>query len=421
MAELISHAQALQRSLALASALPGQSVALAGAHGRIAAETVRAPFALPGFANSAMDGYAVRFADLVAGSTTPLPVVDQILAGDIRTRTLPPGTAMAIMTGATMPTGSDTVVIHERCQVGDAQVVIPAGVEAGANVRPADDDCSAGAVIVSQGEALDAGRLSLLAAFGLQSVQVHARPRVAVLVTGDELVPPGQPLIVGQRHDSNGLLLAALAAEAGADVVAVEHCGDDPAQLRACIVALAGRAEMLVTSGGVSAGVADHLPALIAELGRIAYWKVAMKPGMPVLCARIGTTVVFGLPGNPVSAGVTFQVLARPVLEAMLGRAASGLIQGHARLAQPWHKRHGRLEFLRCSVVIDGDGGLVAEPFGHQGSGALSVLAQADGLLVLPEGAHRFQAGTRLPLLAWRIGIGIGTAAGDTSKAATPG
>lgn len=406
MAEPVSHAQALKRSLALAQQLPAQTVALADGLGRIAAEAVRAPFALPGFANSAMDGYAVRFADLAGEGATALPVADRILAGDTRPRLLPAKSAMAIMTGATMPDGADTVVIHERCQVAGGQVTVPAGVKAGANVRPADDDCAAGGLIVSQGQVLDAGRLSLLAAFGLQTVQVRRRPRVAVLVTGDELVPPGQPLVIGQRHDSNGPLLAGLVAETGAELVAVEHCGDDPVPLRQHLQALAGQADMLVTSGGVSAGVADLLPGLIGELGEIAYWKVAMKPGMPVLCARIGTTVVFGLPGNPVSAGVTFQVLARPVLEAMLGCSGSGLMTGHARLAQAWHKHHSRLEFLRCSVVIDSDGALVATPFRHQGSGALSVLADADGLLVLPEGPHDFAAGTRLPLMAWRIGAG---------------
>ncbi len=421
MSNHVSHAHALRQSLALARLLPAQTVPLIEGLGRIAAETVRAPFDLPGFDNSAMDGYAVRFADLAEDGPTTLPVRDQILAGDLRPRVLAPGSAMAIMTGATMPDGADTVVMHERCQLENGQVVIPAGVKAGANVRSADDDCVAGSTVVSQGQVLDAGRLSLLAAFGRQTVQVRTRPRVAVLVTGDELVPPGQPLVRGQRHDSNGPLLAGLVSEAGGQVVALVHCGDDPAQLREQLQTLADQTDLLLTSGGVSAGVADLLPGLIAELGTIAYWKVAMKPGMPVLCARIGNTVVFGLPGNPVSAGVTFQVLARPVLEAMLGRSASGLITGHARLAQPWHKHHGRLEFLRCSVAVDTDGALLATPFRHQGSGALSVLASADGLLVLPEGAHTFKAGTRLPLMAWRVGSGNPNGLdGNDGVAATP-
>lgn len=413
MAEQVSYDHALARSLALAQVLPAQEVPLAEGLGRIAAATVRAPFALPGFANSAMDGYAVRIADLSVDGPTRLPVRDQILAGDVRPRTLPAASAMAIMTGATMPEGADTVVIHERCQVADGEVLVPAGVKAGANVRPADDDCAAGHTLIRQGQVLDAGHLSLLAAFGRRSVAVRTRPRVAVLVTGDELVPPGQPLQTGQRHDSNGPLLAGLVAEAGADLVALEHCGDDRAMLRQQLLALAGQADMLITSGGVSAGVADLLPGLIAELGTLAYWKVAMKPGMPVLCARIGNAVVFGLPGNPVSAGVTFQVLARPVLAAMLGRDGNGLIEGHACLAEAWHKHHRRLEFLRCRVVIGQDGCLLATPFAHQGSGALSVLAQADGLLVLPEGPMDLEAGRVLPLLAWRISGGDPGPGGD--------
>ncbi len=398
---MIDYATALARALALVGRQQAEVVPLAEAAGRISAVEVLAPMDLPGFANAAMDGYAVRAGDLAAVSE--LPVADTILAGDTARYRLPPATAMAIMTGAPMPAGADTVVIRENTERRDGTVRINGDVVVGANVRPGDDDCVAGTCVLAAGQSLDAGVIAWLAALGITSVSVVRRPRVAILVTGDELVPGGQPLAFGQRYESNGALLRELALDAGAEVLTVAAVGDDPAQLRRRLAELAGGADLLLTSGGVSAGDADHLPAAIADLGETVFHKVGIKPGMPVLCGRIGATVVMALPGNPVSVGVTFLMLVRPLLDKLLGRVSPDDIESRARLASGWHKRHQRLEFLRVRLWLDVDGMLVAEPFRHQGSGALSVLAQSDGLAILAEPAHEYLPGDRVPVRGWRL------------------
>ncbi len=398
---MIDYATALEKALALAGRLASETVALTQASGRISAIEVLAPMDLPGFANAAMDGYALRAGDLAGVSQ--LPVADTILAGDTRRYRLAPATAMAIMTGAPMPAGADTVVIRENTERMEGCVRIHGDVVSGANVRPGDDDCAAGARVLAAGQSLDAGVIAWLAALGISSVSVVRRPRVAILVTGDELVPAGQPLAFGQRYESNGALLRELALAAGAEVLTVAAVADDPAQLRERLAELAGGADLLLTSGGVSAGDADHLPAAIADLGETVFHKVRIKPGMPVLCGRIAGAVVMALPGNPVSVGVTFLMLVRPLLDKLLGRVAPDGIEASARLSSGWHKRHQRLEFLRVHLWLDADGRLVAEPFRHQGSGALSVLAQSDGLAILAEPAREYLPGDRVRVRGWRL------------------
>lgn len=390
----LSYDEALAATLADAERLGGERVDLAAACGRVAATDAGAPFDLPGFANSAMDGYAVRGADLQRAAEAGLPVTATILAGDTRMHALEAGTAMAIMTGAPMPHGADTVVIQEQARHEQGRVWLPADARVGGNVRAADDDCAAGMPILSAGEVLTPARLALLAAFGHSQVDVVRRPRVAVLTTGDELVAAGRPLGHGQRHDSNGLLLATLLVAAGAEVLAVDHCGDDPATLARSLRRLSRPdVDLVLTSGGVSAGQADHLPATIEALGEVYYWKIRMKPGMPALHGRIGRARVFALPGNPVSVGVTFQVLVRPLIDRLLGRLDPRPSTIRARLASDWDKRHPRLEFLRCVLRQDEQGIWWATPLSHQGSGALSMLALADALIRLEDGERRYRAG----------------------------
>lgn len=390
----VSYDEAVTMTLADVERLDGERVALAAACGRIAATDLRAPFDLPGFANSAMDGYAVRGIDLERAADTGLPVATTILAGDTRAYALDAGTAMAIMTGAPMPEGADTVVIQEQARREHGRVWLPADARVGGNVRSADDDCAAGTPILSAGEALMPARLALLAAFGQSRVDVVRRPRVAVLTTGDELVEADRPLGYGQRHDSNGPLLAALLGATGAEVLAVTHCGDDPSALIERLHGLCRPdVDLVLTCGGVSAGEADHLPAAIQSLGEVRFWKIRMKPGMPALHGRIGRTRVFALPGNPVSVGVTFQVLVRPLIDALLGRSGPRRSTMQVRLAAGWGKRHARLEFLRCTLTQDGQGTWLATPVAHQGSGALSMLAFAEALIRLDEGERDYQAG----------------------------
>lgn len=397
----ISYDEALALALAMARPVETETIALDDAMGRVASAGMNAPFDLPGFANSAMDGYAVRGADLPVdpGGEKMFLLRGQLLAGDVATQPLRAGEAVAIMTGAMMPPGADTVVIREHARVDGNRVYLHTATRVGANVRALDDDVSAGQAVLARGERLSPARLAVLASFGLREITVHRRVRAAVLTTGDELVAPGHPLPPGHRYDSNGILLANLLQGAGVECVARETCKDDPQKLHAMLARMSSQADIVLTSGGVSAGVADHLPQVISGLGSIMFWKVRMKPGMPVLCARLGSSLVFGLPGNPVSAGVVFRTLVQPVLDALAGAGSPSRSDGWAVLTQPWSKTHGRLEFLRVRVACAADGTWRATPLPHQGSGALSRLAAADALAVLPEGTREWRAGEQVEII----------------------
>lgn len=400
----LSYDEALAVALDDSGRLQAEAVHLSVACGRVAAANMTAPFALPGFANSAMDGFAVRGVDLAIAARDGLPVSATVLAGDTAQYTLLPGTAMAIMTGAPMPHGADTVVIREQARCEGGRVWLPGDARVGGNVRPADDDCRADEPVLAAGEVLTPARVALLASFGLTTVEVVRQPRVAILTTGDELVAPGCPLGFGQRYDSNGPLLAGLVAAAGARVIFIEHCGDDPAALSDTLRRLSeSDIDLLITCGGVSAGEADHLPGVIAELGEVIFWKLRMKPGMPALYGRIGDAQVFALPGNPVSVGVTFEVLVRPVIDRLLGRPEVGPTPFRARLSCDWNKHHPRLEFVRCTLSPDAAGTWAATPLAHQGSGALSALAAADALIRLDEGPREYRAGD-LVQMQWLSG-----------------
>jgi molybdopterin molybdotransferase len=303
------------------------------------------------------------------------------------------------MTGARMPPGADTVVIREQARVDGAGVWLPAGTAAGAHVRAADDDCARGTQVLAAGQVLGPARLALLAALGQDRVAVARRPRVAVLVTGDELLAATGVPGPGLRHDSNGPLLAALVAGAGAELVARMTCRDDPPALRAALLDLASRCDLVLSTGGISAGVADHLPQQIDAVAHTVFRKLRMKPGMPVLLAQREEALIFALPGNPVSAGVCFHVLVAPLLAAMLGRSGPQGLQARARLTCAWHKGHARLEFLRARLAVDADGRLLATPHARQGSGMLSMLAEADSLVRLEEGVRDYRPGAAVDVL----------------------
>ena len=389
----LSYHEALSIARTNAPRLGDETVSLACALGRVAAMDIDAPFSLPGFVNSAMDGFAIRGEDLPIEGERQFRIVARIFAGDTAPYELGPGDAAAIMTGALMPVYGDTVVVRENARIEGDDVWLPADAPRGGNVRPVDDDCTKGDRVLSHGNVLTAAKLAVLASFGISHANVSRQPRVAIVTTGDELLASDEPIVPGRRYDSNGTLLAAAAAAAGAQIVAHERCGDNPKQLAQTLRRLSARADLLLTSGGVSAGEADHLPAVIGRFGEILFWKVRMKPGMPVLCARAGDCLIIALPGNPVSAGVVFQALARPALDAMQGRQTPHGVIAQARLTSTWRKRHSRLEFLRVRLGWNERGELLAMPFDHQGSGALSILADADALALLPEGEHDYRAG----------------------------
>ncbi|HEX6612872.1 MAG TPA: gephyrin-like molybdotransferase Glp, partial [Rhodanobacteraceae bacterium] len=303
--------------------LPDESVQLMAARDRVLAEDVHAPHDLPPFANSAMDGFALRGADLPGEGERAFEVIADVFAGATSAPQVAGGGCVRITTGAPLPPGADTVVIKENARVEGSRVFVRAGEKAGANVRAAGEDFATGDLALKAGTRLQAAHLGLLAALGLDQIRVTRRPRVSVIVTGDELVPAGQPLGFGQIHESNGILIGALVREANAEVVSRACVRDDPEALRTALLKAATDSDLIVSSGGVSAGEADHLPALVQELGEIHFHKVRIKPGMPILFGALGASLHFGLPGNPVSAAVTFQVFVRLALRSMLGESVA--------------------------------------------------------------------------------------------------
>lgn len=378
--------------------LSSESVALEQALGRIVAADLITPHDLPPFANSAMDGYALRGADLPEKGERRLRMAGSVLAGAADAPDCNVGECIRITTGAPLPAGADTVVIKENVRIDGDVIVVSAGEWRGANVRPAGEDYRVGEIALRAGERLTPARLGVLASCGHTHAPVTRRPRVALFVTGDELVPSGQALGFGQIHDSNRYSLGALLREIGIEPEPIAHLRDDPQALRAALREAGERCDLVVSSGGVSAGEADFLPGLVAELGKVHFWKVRMKPGMPVLCGEIGQALVFALPGNPVSTIATFLALVRPALLALQGLKEIPRIW-KARLAAPLSKKHDRAEFLRASFEARDDGALWATPLRKQGSGMLRGVAEADALIFVPEDVHELAAGAVVELM----------------------
>jgi molybdopterin molybdotransferase len=372
--------------------LAAEPVDLGHAHRRVLAEDVHAPHALPPFANSAMDGFALRGADLPAAGERNFDLVGEVFAGAGSAPEVGTGQCVRITTGAPMPAGADTVVIKENVRVDGQRVAVSAGARHGQHVRAAGEDFAEGDLAFAAGTPLQASQLAVLAALGIARVSVRRRPRIVVMATGNELVPPGQALGFGQIHESNAVMLAALAREADADVIAQRCVRDDPDALRAALLEAAVDADLIVTSGGVSAGEADHLPNVMQAIGEVHFHKVRLKPGMPTLFGQIGACLCLGLPGNPVASAVTFRVFARFAMNAMLG-VSTTTAPGRARLSAPLHKQHARAELARCSLHTDSAGVQWASVHAKQGSGMLRGLAECDALALLPEGAHDFAEG----------------------------
>jgi molybdopterin molybdotransferase len=401
----LSLADARSRIVEIASkyTLANESIALEFALGRVLAEDVVAPFDVPGFANSAMDGYALRGADLLADAEARLRLVGVILAGGSEALRVESGTCVRITTGAPLPQGADTVVMKENTRIDGEAIVVTPGTPTGANIRPAGDDYRAGDQALKQGVALTPARLGVLASFGFERARVACKPRAVLLTTGDELIAPGKPLGFGQIHDSNRYSIGALLEQHGVELLRHERLRDDPEKLRDALLRAGEEADIVISSGGVSAGEADHFPALVADVGKVYFWKARIKPGMPFLFGSIGRALAFALPGNPVSGVATFLAFVRPALDAMMQRR-DRRANLHARLAKPVRKTHARAEFVRASLVCDEAGVLLATPLQKQGSGQLRGVAEADALIVLPEAAQEYAAGTIvevLPLPGW--------------------
>jgi molybdenum cofactor synthesis domain-containing protein len=423
---MLSLEDALERILQGCVPLPTVTLPLDAALGQVLAAPVVATTSLPPWDNSAMDGFAVRSAD-VAGASDGRPVrlrvTGEVAAGHEPGHAVEAGTAMRITTGAMVPPGADAVVPVEDTDAPAGVADLPASVairvppELGANVRRAGDDVRSGDRVLEPGRLVGPAAIALAAASGAATFEVHRRPRVGILATGDELTPPGEPLGPGRIHDSNSTALLAQARSAGATATSFGIAPDDPAVLHARLAAAIAASDVVVLSGGVSVGAHDHVRDAFEALGEVAFWRVAIQPGKPLAFGRTTAgrggdladadrpVALFGLPGNPVSAFVTFELFVRPLLRVLRGHVPpAGALVPHAaaarrrvtaRLAAPVTKSPGRRAFLRVRLEPDPSepGRLLARPADGQGSHVLSALAAADGLAVVPESVPGLPAG----------------------------
>ncbi len=378
---MLSATQLLEALLERARVVQGtETVAVSEALGRVLAAPVMASITVPPLDNSAMDGYALRVADVpVAG--VELPVSQRILAGAVAAP-LAAGTAARIFTGAPLPEGADAVVMQEYCTARDEAVVVAALPRPGEHIRRAGEDIRAGSEVLAAGTRLGAAEMGLAASVGRSELPVLRRLRVACFFTGDELVSPGTPLAPGQIYNSNRYLLAGLLKGLGCELFDFGIVPDTLEATEAALKGAADIADVVVTSGGVSVGEADFVKAAVEKFGRVEMWKVAMKPGKPIVYGRVGDADFVGLPGNPVSAFATFALFVRPFLLKRMGAARVLYRAFAAQSASAWTKAGNRREFLRARLADDGR----VELFGNQSSGVLSSCVWGDGFVDLEIG-----------------------------------
>jgi len=376
-----------------------QPVSLDAAAGRVLAEDVIAPLDLPPFDNSAVDGYAVRHADLDQGGATRLVVVDRLTAGRASARPARKGEAIRIFTGAPMPAGADTVFMQEDCRADGAWVIVPTGLKPGANRRLAGEDVRAGAVALPAGRRLGPQHIALAAALGLTELPVRRRVRVALFSTGDEIVEPGSRRPDAAVFDANRRLLAELLARLGAAITDLGILADDPRRLQSALAAAAENHDLVLTSGGVSTGEADHVRAAVEAVGKLVFWRVAIKPGRPVAMAVIKGAAFVGVPGNPVAAFVTFVRVVRPLLFRLAGALPDPMIALPVRAGFSYRKKKGRREYVRVTLRRGEDGSIEASKYPQDGAGILSSLTESAGLVELDEETTRIEPGQQVGFL----------------------
>lgn len=390
--------QALQLVLTQARLLPAESVAVLGSLGRVLREDVKAKHPIPPFDRSAMDGYAVRAADVATASEerpARLQVLEDVPAGRRAKQPVGPGQAVRIMTGAALPGGADAVVMVESTRVEGREVKILNPVQPGDNLALAGEDVEPGQVVIEAGAVIGPAEMGMLAAVGKNQVKVSRRPKVAVISTGDELCEPGRPLPAGKIRDANGYSLFGMALAAGAEARFLGIARDRPDRLLAKLKRSQGF-DLVVLSGGVSVGDYDLVQDILRGRGvKQLFWKVAIKPGMPIFVGRAGRQILFGLPGNPVSCLVTFGLFARPLLDAMQGKRQIGLPRGRARLAADLKVKPGRRHFLRGVLAFQN-----LEPWvtvlRDQHSGVLRSLLEANVLVDVAGEIRGLPAGTEV-------------------------
>lgn len=380
-----------------------ERVALAEADGRVLASDVEAGLDLPPFANSAVDGYAVRFVDLASAGETRLALSGRLAAGADAAGVATAGVAVRVFTGAPIPEGADTVFMQEDVTAEEGFVRLPSGLKHGANARPAGEDIARGETALSAGRRLRPQDLALLAALGHASVEVRRRPRVAIFSTGDELAEPGLPLPPAAIYDANRAALRAMVARAGADVVDLGILRDEPCSLAGRLREAARSCDLILTSGGVSIGEEDHVKAAVELVGALVFWRIGIKPGRPVAMGVIEGVPFIGLPGNPVAVFVTFAFVARPVVARLAGSAHVAPVPLPVRLGFPYRKKPGRREYVGVSLAPGADGVMIASKHPREGAGVMTSLTRTVGLVELSEELTRIEAGTLVPFLAYDL------------------
>lgn len=395
--------QARLQVLGALTPLPGvETVPLAAALGRVSAEPVRAAEAVPGFRASIMDGYAIAEAEPPQPGAV-WPLVGRSAAGAPFGRALAAGEAIRILTGAPLPEGAQRVLPQELVQRLQADgIAASCSIElvrpCGANpwIRSPEEECSAGAELLAAGVRLGPAELARLASCGVASLVVKARPRIGLLISGDELLPPGSERGPGQIWESNSVLLTALLQRLGHGPAVVRVVADQPEALRCALQELAAACDVVVSTGGISAGDSDWIRQLVAELGEVAFWKLFLKPGRPFAWGQLQGTPFFGLPGNPVAAAITALQLLHPALQTLEGGEPELLPRLKVRLAQGFRRGAGRPELARAWLLVDGDGALLACVEGSQASSRIGSLQGADLLLEIPAELGDLEAGTTL-------------------------
>jgi len=362
--------------------------------GRVLAEDIRSTMNVPLDDNSAMDGYAVRFADLKADAPVTLTVIGASFAGKPFGGQAGAGHAVRIMTGGVLPSGCDTVVMQERVTVAGDRVTVPSGQQKAQNVRYAGDDIKRDAVVFARGQILRPAELGMIASLGIGEVSVYRKLRVAFFSTGDELAAIGQTLGAGQLYDSNRYTIYGMLSRLGVDAIDMGTIRDDPAAIEAAFSEASRAADVVITSGGVSVGEADFVKQILDRLGEVLFWKIAMKPGRPLAYGKIGGAHFFGLPGNPVSVMVTFYQFVQQALLLLMGGADAGSVPMlKAVCTTPIKKAPGRTEFQRGILSQEADGNWTVRVTGDQGSGILSSMSRANCFIVLPDGQGNTPAG----------------------------
>jgi molybdopterin molybdotransferase len=381
-------------------------VALADARGRVLAKDVIAPIDIPHFDNSAVDGYAVRHADLNASGETVLKVSAKVMAGQSAIPDVGAKEAIRIFTGARMPDGADTVFMQEDTREDSGSVVLPSGLKRGANRRLKGEDIVAGSIAMPQGRVLDAQNLALAAALGLTKLEVRRRIRVSIFSTGDEIVEPGTSLSGAQVFDANRMLLRHMLEQCGCDVSDLGILRDDLPTLERAISDAASSSDVVLTSGGVSTGDADYVKNAVEAIGSLVFWRIAIKPGRPVAMGVIphsnGNRAAFvGLPGNPVAVFVTFVRVVKPLLAQLAGAVIKPQQPLMVVSAFDYRKKSGRREYVRVALRPRADGGFEAIKHPQDGAGVLTSLTETDGLLELPDNVTSVKAGERVSFFSY--------------------